>query len=257
MSIADLEIEMDNRAKRRDRKVGKRTFAIPAGRVRDLVHFFSFTYGPVLPDDDAGRDDLFILAHHVAKLNGDPARNVSAHARQRCPWMGDDELAALLRCVLAKPIKWTADTLGRRLGLLDGVRTLLGITTIGAIDVPKAERERRRREQWNAKRRKQTRDEYEAKSLSKTKPWETEGVSRPTWYRRQKAARQVRVSKDLSRVTHTCLNPLPNPVAGPVIATTSSVFVGAQATGAPHRWLGSAPHAGILTFVAAKPPNGV
>jgi hypothetical protein len=236
MSIADLEIDMDNRAKRRDREARKRAFGLPAGRVRDLVRFFNFTYVEAMPDDDAGREDFFILAHHVARLSGDAERNIRAHARQWCPWMGDEELAVFVRRVLSKPLKWRADTLGQGLGLLDEVRTRLCITTIGAIDVPKAERERRRCERWNAKRRKQTRDQYLAGSLSKAAPWEAEGVSRATWYRRQNAVRQVRVSKDLSRVTRTCLNPHPSQVAPPQWPEGGSVFVGAQATGVSHRW---------------------
>lgn len=32
----------------------------------------------------------------------------------------------------------------------------------------------------------QPRAEYEESSLSKAKPWESEGISRATWYRRQK-----------------------------------------------------------------------
>jgi len=34
--------------------------------------------------------------------------------------------------------------------------------------------------------RAQPRAEYEAQSISRLKPWEAEGVSRATWYRRQK-----------------------------------------------------------------------
>lgn len=33
----------------------------------------------------------------------------------------------------------------------------------------------------------QPRAEYEANSAERTRPWETEGVSRATWYRRRRA----------------------------------------------------------------------
>ncbi len=180
--------------------------------------FFAYTSGAILPDDDAGRDDVLILAQHAARLNGDPARNIAGHVQQWCPWMGEAELAALVRRVLARPIKWTADALGHRVGLLDVVRTMLRITTIRPIDVPAAELERRRRDRWNAKRRTRTRIEYLAASLSRAKPWEAEGVCRRTWERRRgaKAVSQVRVSKDSSRVTHTCDNPRQHPVETPL-----------------------------------------
>jgi hypothetical protein len=190
----DALIEIENRAARRDREA--RAFALPAGRVRDLVRFFAFTYGEGMPDDDGGRDDAFILAQHVARLNGDPASNVARHVRQWCPWMDDDELAALVRRVQAKPIKWSADTLGKRLGLLDEVRTKLRIKTIGGCDVSKAERTARtaarKVQAKTAKRRAggvQARDAYEANSLSRTKPWEAEGIGRSTWYARRKEGR--------------------------------------------------------------------
>ena len=64
---------------------------------------------------------------------------------------------------------------------------------VGAYDADKRERKRRRKErnrqiQGNAKRREKgakTRAEYEANSISKAKPWETEGISRRTWYSRR------------------------------------------------------------------------
>jgi hypothetical protein len=157
--IADKYAAMEARARKRDRRA-RRGCGFPAGRVRDLTAFFDHTYGGPLPDDDAGREDMFILAHHVARLNGDPERNVRRYAATWAPWMAEDELDAFVRRVLAKPYQWGADTLGAQIGLLDSVRTRLGITTIAPTDLSKAEREHRRREKWNAKRRKATREEY-------------------------------------------------------------------------------------------------
>lgn len=111
--------------------------------------------------------------------------------------------------------------LGQRLGLLDSVRTKLGITTVRPIDVPEEQLEQRRRERWNAKRRKQTRAEYEGNSLSRAKPWEAEGIHRRTWeQRRAKTAAsavvpQVRASNSLSKVARTCGNSGPSPASPP------------------------------------------
>jgi hypothetical protein len=82
MTVLDRLIDMDNRAKRRDRETRGGAFGLPAGRVRDLVRFFAFTYGEALPDDGAGREDVFILAHHVARLSGDAKRNIRAQAQR-------------------------------------------------------------------------------------------------------------------------------------------------------------------------------
>jgi hypothetical protein len=212
---ADKLVEIENRAWWRDRRYRRaRAFGFPAGRVHDLVRFCAFAYGEALPDDDAGREDFFILAHHVVRLNGEPERNIRRYAVRWCPWMQEDELAALVHRVLARPYQWRADTLGERLGLLDSVRTKLGITTIAPIDVSKEEREQRRRGKWNAKRRKQTRADYEGNSISKAEPWKAEGISRAKWYRlRRHFETSLRQQKTLNRRARTYLTPKPKQAA--------------------------------------------
>ena len=107
-----------------------------------------------MPDDDAGRDDFFILACHVKQLNGDPAGNVARYAAQWWPVDGRRrDCLEPVRRVFAKAYTWGADTLGARIGLLDSARTRLGIRTIGGMDIPKEGRQRRKRDRWNAKRR--------------------------------------------------------------------------------------------------------
>jgi hypothetical protein len=66
----------------------------------------------------------------------------------------------------------------------------LGITTIGAIDVTKEERKARRhhraRDGDELRRRRKgakPRADYEANSISRTKPWLALGMSRASWYR--------------------------------------------------------------------------
>jgi hypothetical protein len=249
LARADRLIDIQNRAARRDWEAHRRAFGLPAGRVRDLVRFFAFTYGAALPDDDGGRDDFFILAHHAARLNGEPERNIRNHAWEWCPWMPEAELDATVRRVLAKPYKWRPDTLGRKIGLRDSVRTLLGITTIRPIDVPPEQFERGRRERANAKRRKVTRAEYEANSLTKTEPWKAEGICRRTWERRraQAAASAPVVSPrqhtSLSRATQTCGKPpTPSPAAPPQSGHDGAwALIGAPPTDRDPGWLGAAP----------------
>jgi hypothetical protein len=87
----------------------------------------------------------------------------------------------------------TADRLARWLGLTYEVRELVGITTIGSIDVSKSEREKLRRERKRAAKERRRRDqgakpraEYLAQSLSRTRPWQAMGISRSTWERRRR-----------------------------------------------------------------------
>jgi hypothetical protein len=181
---ADCLVEIENRASRRDRRGG---YCFPPLRVHDLARFFRFTYGGPLPDDDDGRECLFVLACHVVRLNGTPERNVRRYAAAWAPWMPSDELDAFVRRVLKQPYRWSADKLGRKLRLLDGVRTRLRITTIGSIDLTKTQRARRKRERQNAKRRRVTRAEYLDAALTRSRPWEAEAVCRRTWERRRRA----------------------------------------------------------------------
>jgi hypothetical protein len=129
-------------------------------RLRELERLFVRRYGRFLPDDDAGRDDLEIAAHHVAFLRGEVIEHIVAWARAWAPWMPLDEAKILATQVAAAPQKFTADTLAWRLRLSMADRTTLKITTIGAFDVSRAEREterkRRKREAERARRAKQS-----------------------------------------------------------------------------------------------------
>ncbi|HEY4200061.1 MAG TPA: hypothetical protein VGM83_05835 [Devosiaceae bacterium] len=91
----------------------------------------------------------------------------------------------------------SADDCAVLLGMTWVKREWLSLKTIGAVDVSHEDRqalaaERKRimeRERQAAKRRAEgrlSRIEYEASSLSKTKPWETMGMKRSTWYSKGK-----------------------------------------------------------------------
>ena len=180
-------------------KVAKRqAVSMSALRLADLRRVYAARYGRTLPDDDAGRDDVLILVHHLYWAG--PAEGAGKRIRAGCeiaaPWMTSPEVAELHAKVVNRPLRYKADTLAKKLNLTEAERQRLHIRTIGAVDMTKAERlearKLRDRQTKRAKRRAQgarSRTEYEAKSISRTKPWEAEGISRKTWYkrRRQKA----------------------------------------------------------------------
>ncbi|WP_315729129.1 hypothetical protein [Bradyrhizobium sp. SZCCHNS2015] len=163
-------------------------------RLSELSTIFQDRYGsPLLPEDDSGRDDAFVMAHHLARLAGDQRRNIALWMRSWAPWMRPTEVEQLIDAVLAKPRRWRADPIGKKINLRDVDRTRLGIKTIGAADVSKQQRAARRKAQKreDMKRRRtasgtKPRAEYEAQSIAQSKPWIAEGVSRATWYRRQR-----------------------------------------------------------------------
>jgi hypothetical protein len=172
-------------AKKRERE----PVSLAALRIAELRRLYTARYGHALPDDDAGRDDALLMAHHLAK-RPEAERLIPAWLSLWCPWMAPDDVAAMTTKVVAKPLRWRADRLAARLNLNEAERRRLRITTIGACDLTRkdrlARRKQRARDSQEARRRAagaKSRAEYEANAVSRTKPWEALGMSRRTWYR--------------------------------------------------------------------------
>lgn len=164
--------------------------SIASLRVSELSRLFTCRYGEILADDDAGRDDAALMAHHLAQLSGDPRKRVMGFIELRCPWMPIAEAKALLLETIDKPRRWRADKLAWRLRLTHADRTTLKITTIGSIDKPKSVRWHERQERARIAKEEQrraagakARAEYEAAAISRKKPWAALGMSRASWYR--------------------------------------------------------------------------
>lgn len=161
-------------------------------RLHDLAKLFRGRYGHLLPDDDAGRDDLFVAVNHLACLPH-PQKPIEHWIELWAPWLTVKERKAIVGDALACPMRWKADALAWRMRLTAADRHALGITTIGAIDENKSARKKRRKAQARkrmAKLRRQqgrkSRKAYKEQSLEQATPWEYEGISRATWYRRKR-----------------------------------------------------------------------
>jgi hypothetical protein len=169
---------------RRSRRADPKTYI----RIRELERLFFDRYGAMLPNDDAGLDDIFVMANHLAQL-AEPDQRITAWLRRWAPWYGEDSTVALIRSVTPTPIKWRADVLARQLGLDYATRTRLRITTIGAIDCGKAKRAALRRERNNAAKR-ASRAKGGAAShatcAARTEPWKALGISPSTYYRKRR-----------------------------------------------------------------------
>src|SRR5262245_45957023 len=177
-------------------------------RLGDLRKLLRDRNGPVLPDDDAGREYLFELLLPIS-VGPNEARHKSGGVigiwgpvdRMRreielwAPWMGEDEALGLRLEINTMP-RWqrkpTARTLGERLQVTYGERLRLQLRTIGPCDVTEAAisaiRRQKKRQYDKLRRQRQPRAEYLAASLAQTKPWEQEGISRRTWERRRVAS---------------------------------------------------------------------
>ena len=166
-------------------------------RLNDLERLFADRYdGLYLPDDDSGWDDLTIVAHHLAHFGGTTSRVVARIVEWAAMWapaFPTDKVTECATEVAANPMKWTADKLAWRLGLTMVTRTKLKITTIGAVDVKRKDRPAWLREYHRRAKEEKRRDhgfrplkEYLARSIEAAKPWEDDGISRRTWWRRRK-----------------------------------------------------------------------
>lgn len=163
-------------------------------RLNDLAKLFRGRYGHVLPDDDAGRDDLAVAVNHLACLPH-PQKPIDCWLEIWAPWLTVKERKAIVSEALMNPMRWKADALAWRLRLTAADRAALGITTIGAIDENKAARKKRRkaqaRKRMTAHRKASgsiSRKTYEDQSVEQAMPWIAEGISRRTWYRRRLVA---------------------------------------------------------------------
>jgi hypothetical protein len=147
------------------------------------------------PDDDAGRDDLWLAVHSlttVGKHDGEVRKFISKVA----PWLTEHDTLRMLDRAYALPRPYSAAKLGQKLGLTDADRTRLKVRSIDAIDDPlktkRAERARRYRVEWHKTKRREkgikSREQWLAEhSITRDKPWIAAGYkSRDTWERHGK-----------------------------------------------------------------------
>jgi hypothetical protein len=168
---------------------------IAALRVAELEREFTDRYGgEILPDDDGGRDDAKIMLDHLARRTGDAEQRMARWLDRRAPWCAGEERAALIARVVAKPLRYHADTLASRIGLTAERRARLKIRTIGAIDETAEQRKEKRREKHRLAKEQKRRAAgvltiAEARKIrAGREPWRTAGISRSTWYRRRQQA---------------------------------------------------------------------
>jgi len=162
-------------------------------RLRELERVFEYRYGaPLLPDDDSGQHDLLVAAHHIREVGGYIVKWAAAWA----PWCAETDAEQIAEDVIAESRRWKADELAWELNINLAERTLLGLTTIGATDSNpeqrKAAHKRRKAAAKAAARRaagRKPREQYEGRSISRARPWQAEGISRATWFRRRASCR--------------------------------------------------------------------
>lgn len=167
-------------------------------RMREIEAIITSRHGSVLPETDDA--DLYIEAAAFS-LSG---QDMPSWCRKWAPWAGPEIIDPIVAKASKRRRMMRADGVAGLLMVTMSERRRLGLKTIGACDMSKDDRlalarerkrarDRKRMEEKRAGENRKDRKSYEAQSLSTLKPWEAEGISRPTWYRRQRETSVSRV----------------------------------------------------------------
>jgi hypothetical protein len=158
-------------------------------RLGNLRRLIQSRYGPTLPDDDAGREDLheLLLQISLGPAAGIKVPNaIAVYAK----WMRPHEAAQLIDQINRTPARLrrsTARQLGQRQRVTNEQRERLRLWTIAPFDMTDAQLEEQRKAKARARertRRQKAGSKPRETSIARTKPWKTEGISRRTWFRR-------------------------------------------------------------------------
>lgn len=170
---------------------------VPAGprslalmRQREVERLITARHGGVVPDplDTDDRDTALTYAQAVAfSLTGQLIADWSA---RWAPWMLEDEIVAIEWEARQRGRALRADAIARLLGVTYEERMRLNFRTIGSCDLSRAERdmlalERKRKHGRERQDRISRQKGRKIRIKGQPKPWETEGISERTYYRRK------------------------------------------------------------------------
>ena len=173
-----------------------------------LLKLFRDRWGYILPDDDAGRSDLFELIMNISLAPGSVEKKMACAIETWAPWIQPVEAKEMVGHINRLTIYErtpTARELGNRLRLTNAERERLRLWPIAPFDKTDEElvaqrnvRERNRRARKRREQGVRTRAIYLSTLSKRPRPWEAEGVSRSTWYNRRKRTSDE-VSPDIGR----------------------------------------------------------
>lgn len=240
-------------AEKPSRQARRRTesrFSIELLRLREIEAIISSRHGGPVPDPEDTDDRDTCLAYIRAAAMTVSGQDMAAWCRVWAPWVASSDLVPIVAEAARRSRMIRADGVAGLLHVTMTERTNLGLRTIGASDLSKSARTKlakdrkreRDREQKEATRRAEGRQErasQRATSLAALKPWEAEGVSRRTWYRRRGTA----VSRiDIYKIGDTRVpNPLQEAAQGQVAGCVAPGDRG-SGTVSPAGCQGAEPH---------------
>ena len=168
-------------------------------RIKEIERLIQHRHGGAIPDADDSDRNVYLVAQHLRELGDGLEWRLAVWCNKWAPDLSTADIRRIAERVLARPRRFSAQSMADLLGLTLAERTALEITTIGATDVSSDERaqqqaaKKRERNRKYAERKRRAkgavpRAEYLDNSLSKTRPWENQGVHRRTWERQRARA---------------------------------------------------------------------
>ncbi len=166
-------------------------------RIREIEKLIRHRHGSVIPDP-TGTDDLDTCLSYLRAVAFTPrTQDVASWSVKWAPWADSITIQTIAATGIKRRWMIKADAVARLLSVTMAERTKLGLRTIGACDMTieershrskenKRERDRNRQERKRRESGMADRKSQQAATLASTKPWEAEGISRRTWFYRQK-----------------------------------------------------------------------
>lgn len=174
-------------------------------RLREVEKVIRSRHGGKIPDpldtDDREFCLNYILAAALSKVE---EQCMTSWCAKWAPWASTAEIVNAEIQAAKRKMMITADGVAGLLMITFSERTSIGLNTIGACDIPrhqrnklakerKQRRDRERQEQLRRNRGSKDRKSHAASTITHLKPWIAEGISRATWYRKQRETEQSRV----------------------------------------------------------------
>ena len=151
--------------------------AIRRVRLEDIRVIARHYFGRDLPDDDAGRETLELM------LRCAPPEHCMNIIEISAPWMPADEAVVMVSRVRGMVMP-TPTEIGKEMRVTLEAKEGLALAQVVPHDMSRADMKERRKERKRLKMREtrrakgvRSREEYEGRSLSKTKPWVAAGMS--------------------------------------------------------------------------------
>ena len=148
-------------------------------RLGDLRRLLRHRYGPVLPDDDAGSEDLIELLKPIS-LGPRPITRMRHEIELVAPWAGTDSIIDQVNRLPIYERKPKAEPLGQSLRVTNAEREALRLWTIAPVDMTADQMVEQRKAKERARQARRRREQGAQPGLScgVTKPDQAVGSRR-------------------------------------------------------------------------------